>query len=751
MPEAPSQSPSLAAQPTLGRLGGLAPGEADRGEKALWLAGGGYRAALFHLGALTRLNELGILAQTGTVGAVAGGSIIAALLATRVSWPLDGGYREWPERVAESMRAITRRNARARAFLRRPFPGGAAVEERYARELVDSLGGEPRQGPRFVFGASGLILSGLAAGWEECVEWEIGHAAHPPGYEPELVEEVIGAVRTDLDAFGEAEQAVLENHGYLLADAALRERGLAAVGGIEPRPPEPPHPRWMSEKRVRQALVASARRTPVGRLRPRRPGRVERSPQPASAELSALLERHRPLLQYDSLETCRAGSVAAICEFAAPGRCNTLHREDGTLIAAAEPSGEEPRLDAGFLRGSTYPNGELVRGGDYVEECGGFRAADARAMRRQGRGDVAYGHARRDGEGRLWLQYWFFYYYDDKGLLGIERHEGDWEMVQLRLSDDGAPEAATFAQHTGAERLRWDEVELADGGAGPVAVVYPARGSHASLPRAGSFEAPVVPDHNDGLGPRLRPRLVAIGDDGPGWVLWPGRWGSTRRREFFEADSPKGPREQPHWWDPAELHEEARPWQGKELSAGSPPPVPRIEARLESGRAVVSYRFEEPQDEEGVPARFVAAPFAAGEDGGEGIGEVEGVARLNRAQRSRCRSRGDRGRSRSSCPPSATGPGCGPASPPTTASPARRSSPGSSKDLSGSGRASRNDGSRGSPATPNSRNCAPVAGQGGQVSPGPVATLGGESDRPRGTKTRPGMALVACLARSLRA
>jgi hypothetical protein len=614
MVSASSKSSRSSEQPTLGRLGGLALGEADRGEKALWLAGGGYRAALFHLGALTRLNELGILAQTGTVGAVAGGSIVAALLATRVSWPLDGGYRDWPERVAEPMRAIARRNARARAFLRKPFPGGgAALEERYARELVGSLGGEPEWGPRFVFGASGLILSGLAAGWEECIEWEIGGAVHPPGYEPDLVAEVIAAVRTDLDAFGEAEQAVLENHGYLLADAAMRERGLAAVGGIEPHPPEPPHPRWMSEKRVRQALVASGRRTPVGRLRPPRASGVERVPQPASAEMTALLERHRPLLRYDSLESFRADSVATICGLVAPGRCNTLQRADGTLIAAAAPSGAEDRLDPDFLRGATYPNGERARSGDYLDEAGGSHAGDALAMRRlPGNADVAYGRGRRDEEGRLWLQYWFFYYYDDKGLLGLEQHEGDWEMVQLRLGDGIVPDAATFAQHAAAERLSWEEVEQADSGEGPVLVVYPARGSHASLPRAGSFEAPVVPDHNDGLGARLRPRLVTVADDGPDWVLWPGRWGSTRRREFFEADSPRGPREQPHWWDPAALHREARPWQGEAASAGEPPAKPRIEARREGDLAIVSYRFEALGEGEGEPARLVAAPFVAG-------------------------------------------------------------------------------------------------------------------------------------------
>jgi hypothetical protein len=234
--------------------------------------------------------------------------------------------------------------------------------------------------------------------------------------------------------------------------------------------------------------------------------------------------------------------------------------------------------------------------------------------RREGNADVVYGHGRRDGEGRLWLQYWFFYYYDDRGLLGLEQHEGDWEMVQLRLGEAMAPEAATFARHHGAERLSWDEVVLADGGEGPALVVHPARGSHASLPRPGSFEAPVVPDHNDGLGPRLWPALVTIADDGPGWVLWPGRWGATRRREFFEADSPRGPREQPHWWEPAELHREARPWQGRDTGIGRLPPAARIEARREGDLAVVSYRFDAPVKTEGEPARFVLAPFLAGDD-----------------------------------------------------------------------------------------------------------------------------------------
>src|SRR6266566_10119491 len=47
---------------------------------ALCLSGGGYRAMLFHLGALWRLNELGYLPRLDRVSSVSGGSITAGVL-----------------------------------------------------------------------------------------------------------------------------------------------------------------------------------------------------------------------------------------------------------------------------------------------------------------------------------------------------------------------------------------------------------------------------------------------------------------------------------------------------------------------------------------------------------------------------------------------------------------------------------------------------------------------------------------------
>jgi len=51
----------------------------------LCLSGGGYRAMIYHAGALIRLNELGFLPCLGEVASVSGGSITAGLLALR--WP----------------------------------------------------------------------------------------------------------------------------------------------------------------------------------------------------------------------------------------------------------------------------------------------------------------------------------------------------------------------------------------------------------------------------------------------------------------------------------------------------------------------------------------------------------------------------------------------------------------------------------------------------------------------------------------
>lgn len=74
---------------------------APTGGAALCLSGGGYRAMLFHVGAIIRLNEVGRLRTLDRVSSVSGGSITSAVLA--LAWPhLDFG----PDGVARRLAAL---------------------------------------------------------------------------------------------------------------------------------------------------------------------------------------------------------------------------------------------------------------------------------------------------------------------------------------------------------------------------------------------------------------------------------------------------------------------------------------------------------------------------------------------------------------------------------------------------------------------------------------------------------------------
>ncbi len=76
---------------------------------ALCLSGGGYRAMLFHLGTLWRLNELGYLAKLDRISSVSGGSITAAVLAlnwTRLGFDGGGVARQFQTLVVDPVRRL---------------------------------------------------------------------------------------------------------------------------------------------------------------------------------------------------------------------------------------------------------------------------------------------------------------------------------------------------------------------------------------------------------------------------------------------------------------------------------------------------------------------------------------------------------------------------------------------------------------------------------------------------------------------
>lgn len=88
--------------------------DADRGQ-CLCLSGGGFRATLFHLGAVQRLNELGVLSRLSTVTSVSGGSIISGFLAARwerLALGANGVFTNLDDEIAKPVRDFCAKDLR---------------------------------------------------------------------------------------------------------------------------------------------------------------------------------------------------------------------------------------------------------------------------------------------------------------------------------------------------------------------------------------------------------------------------------------------------------------------------------------------------------------------------------------------------------------------------------------------------------------------------------------------------------------
>lgn len=135
----------------------------DREGIALCLSGGGYRAMLFHVGALRRLNELGWLPKLDFVCSVSGGSITAAVLARqwdRLAFADDvaGNF----EAVVEApLRKFADQTIDTKAVLGGLFRRKVTIGDRTAALLDKHLLSDATlqtlpDKPRFVFLASNL-------------------------------------------------------------------------------------------------------------------------------------------------------------------------------------------------------------------------------------------------------------------------------------------------------------------------------------------------------------------------------------------------------------------------------------------------------------------------------------------------------------------------------------------------------------------------------------------------------------------
>src|ERR1700712_4684946 len=108
----------------------------------LCLSGGGYRAILFHLGTLWRLNEFGYLKRIKRISSVSGGSIASALLASvwdKLIFDQAGVAQNFEAEVVKPLRAFISRNLDVFVVLKGLFNPFGTIGDVLIRELREHL------------------------------------------------------------------------------------------------------------------------------------------------------------------------------------------------------------------------------------------------------------------------------------------------------------------------------------------------------------------------------------------------------------------------------------------------------------------------------------------------------------------------------------------------------------------------------------------------------------------------------------
>lgn len=289
-------------------------------------------------------------------------------------------------------------------------------------------------------------------------------------------------------------------------------------------------------------------------------GFLTMAPAPANARAATsaaveLAERYSPVLMVQPQpHECGPGEAYR------PANVDILLGRQGVVLrdAAGRVVKSAPTATDLFDRGAGYyldfPGNPLRPGCGYEREY------------RRWNGDhkpVIYAHLAVDPEhpGRLALQYWLFYTFNDF----TGKHEGDWEMVQVDFEAIGVTEALArgpyevdVAQHEGGERAAWNDRELRKDETHPV--LYVATGSHATyfgqalyLGRSGheGFGCDNTSRATEAVSPQVE-QLPGVPDSAAApdaWVAFEGLWGE--RKSAFN-NGPTGPADKDQWSHPIE-------------------------------------------------------------------------------------------------------------------------------------------------------------------------------------------------------
>ena len=174
---------------------------------------------------------------------------------------------------------------------------------------------------------------------------------------------------------------------------------------------------------------------------------------------------------------------------------------------------------------------------------------------------TVYAHvATEAGKPGIAVQYWYNYYYNDFA----NKHEGDWEMVQVMFDDASTVEEAlqqeptrtAYSGHAGGELANWTDKKLQKQGTHPI--VFVTTGAHAAHYSEGTFIGVAKRGQVFGCDPTtgphrsVEPELVFFPDQAPttgefAWLSFAGLWGEESGPLFSGI---AGPAVRERWEEP---------------------------------------------------------------------------------------------------------------------------------------------------------------------------------------------------------
>jgi len=164
------------------------PASPSRDGVGLCLSGGGYRAMLFHAGALWRLNELGWLPRLSFVSSVSGGSITAGVLAVKwlgLHFGDDGAATNFDAEIVRPLRALADHTIDVSSVLTGILVPGTTVGKRTTASLRRHLFGTATladlpDNPRFILTATNLHSGSLWRFSKPYMrDWQVGRVLKP--------------------------------------------------------------------------------------------------------------------------------------------------------------------------------------------------------------------------------------------------------------------------------------------------------------------------------------------------------------------------------------------------------------------------------------------------------------------------------------------------------------------------------------------------------------------------------------------